>query len=104
MVKAQCFKEKKQVEVKNPEYVINKIGRAMVKGVCPHCGTKVNKFLSDSEIPDDLRSKLKKKGSGSRLSKSGGGPRKSKRRSHKSGGAPRKSKRRSTARKSGGRK
>lgn len=86
-MKAQCFKEKKEITISKPEYVINKINRAAVKGVCPHCGTKVYKLLKDSEIPDDIKAKMAK----NKASKAGRGASKSKsrgsRKSRKSKGS-----------------
>ncbi len=41
MVQAYCFKDRKKVEIKNPENVTLKNGRPAVRGVCPICGTKV---------------------------------------------------------------
>lgn len=64
MVKAYCFKDKKQVDVQDPEYGLNKINRAVVKGKCPVCKGKVTKFLKHSEIPPNLLSKMEKKGKG----------------------------------------
>lgn len=44
-MQAYCMKCKTQVEVKDPVETVTKNGRPMVKGTCPTCGTKVNKFL-----------------------------------------------------------
>ena len=41
-----CVKCKTKVEIKNPQIVELKNGRKAVKGVCPHCGTTVFRFLS----------------------------------------------------------
>ncbi len=38
---AYCFKDRKKVEIKNPEKVTLKNGRPATKGVCPICGTTV---------------------------------------------------------------
>ncbi|MEK6852555.1 MAG: DUF5679 domain-containing protein [Nanoarchaeota archaeon] len=45
MVQARCMKEKKQVDVKNPQEVTMKNGMRAVQGVCANCGTKVFKIL-----------------------------------------------------------
>ena len=45
MVQARCMKCKKQVEIKDPEEKISKNKMRMMKGVCPHCGTKVSRIL-----------------------------------------------------------
>lgn len=44
-MEAYCMKCKKQVEVKDAVEAVAKNGRPMIKGVCPECGTKVNKFV-----------------------------------------------------------
>jgi hypothetical protein len=36
-----CFKDRKKVEIKNPQRVTLKNGRPATKGVCPICGTQV---------------------------------------------------------------
>lgn len=38
---AYCFKDRKKVEIKNPEKVTLKNGRPATKGICPICGTTV---------------------------------------------------------------
>ncbi len=40
-MQAYCFKDRKKVEIKNPQSVVLKNGRRATKGVCPICGTKV---------------------------------------------------------------
>jgi len=45
MVEARCMKCKKQVEIKNPQNVVMKNVMKAVKGVCPHCGTKVFRIV-----------------------------------------------------------
>jgi len=40
-MKGYCMKCKKKVEMKNPKNFTTKRGTAMVKGVCPVCGTTV---------------------------------------------------------------
>ncbi|MEM2873401.1 MAG: DUF5679 domain-containing protein [Nitrososphaerales archaeon] len=44
MVQAFCVKDKKKVEIKNPQEVKLKNGRPAVKGTCPICGTTVYKI------------------------------------------------------------
>jgi hypothetical protein len=41
MVQAYCMKDRKKVEIKNPQQVKLKNGRPAIQGVCPICGTKV---------------------------------------------------------------
>jgi hypothetical protein len=41
-----CVKERKSVEVANPEAVTMKNGRPAMKAVCPSCGTKMFKIGS----------------------------------------------------------
>ena len=45
-MEAYCVKCKKKVEMQNPTDAVTKNGRKMKKGICPICGTKVNKFVS----------------------------------------------------------
>ncbi len=40
-MEAYCFKDRKKVQIKNPQQVILKNGRPATKGVCPICGTQV---------------------------------------------------------------
>jgi len=44
MPEGYCVKEKKKIEIKDPEQVTMKNGRPAVKGTCPDCGTKVFKI------------------------------------------------------------
>ena len=44
-MEAYCMKCKAKKEMKDPKETTTKNGRPMVKGVCPDCGTKMNKFL-----------------------------------------------------------
>ncbi len=50
MAQGYCVKEKKKVEIKDPEQVKLKNGRDAVQGTCPDCGTKIFKMgkMSDS--------------------------------------------------------
>lgn len=41
MPQAYCVKCKTSVEIKNPQNVTLKNGKAAVSGICPNCGTKV---------------------------------------------------------------
>jgi hypothetical protein len=41
MVTAYCVKDRKKVEIKNPQKVKLKNGRWATKGTCPICGTQV---------------------------------------------------------------
>ncbi len=49
MVTARCMKEKKEVEIKNPQEVIMANGMKAMKGVCPHCGTKVFRIVGKAK-------------------------------------------------------
>ena len=40
-----CVKCRKKVPVKNGETKKTTNGRKMAQGTCPHCGTKVTRFL-----------------------------------------------------------
>jgi len=44
-----CLKCKQSREMKDLKYVKTANGRTMAKGVCPVCGTTINKFLSKAE-------------------------------------------------------
>ncbi len=44
MPQGYCVKEKKKVEIKDPQQVKLKNGRDAVQGVCPDCGTKIFKM------------------------------------------------------------
>jgi len=41
MVQAYCVKDKKMVEIKDPQKVTLKNGKSATKGTCPNCGTSV---------------------------------------------------------------
>jgi len=46
--KGYCVKcKKKNIEIKNPEKVITKNNKNAVRGICPICGTKMYKFVSN---------------------------------------------------------
>ncbi len=86
MVIAYCLKEKKKVEVKNPKFELNALGRPIARGECSSCGGKVYKILASTEVPADLKAKMPKKGGArrSRKSKASKASRKSPRKSRKS--------------------
>jgi predicted RNA-binding Zn-ribbon protein involved in translation (DUF1610 family) len=44
MTQGYCVKEKKKVEIKDPQQVKLKNGRDAVSGTCPDCGTKIFKM------------------------------------------------------------
>jgi hypothetical protein len=46
---AYCFKCRAKRTVKQGKVAKTSKGRPMAKGVCPVCGTKVNRFLSVKE-------------------------------------------------------
>jgi hypothetical protein len=41
MPEGYCVKEKKKVEIKDPQQVTMKNGRPAIQGTCPSCGTKI---------------------------------------------------------------
>jgi Domain of unknown function (DUF5679) len=41
MPEGYCVKEKKKVEIKDPQQVTMKNGRPAIHGTCPSCGTKI---------------------------------------------------------------
>ncbi len=49
MPQARCMKCRKQVEIKDPEEVVLKNNLKAIKGVCPHCGTKVSRILGKAK-------------------------------------------------------
>ena len=44
MPEGYCVKERKKVEIKDPEQITMKNGRPAVTGTCPDCGTKIFKI------------------------------------------------------------
>lgn len=44
MPEGYCVKERKKVEIKNPEQITMKNGRPAITGTCPDCGTKIFKI------------------------------------------------------------
>ena len=44
MAEAYCVKDKKKVEVQNPQQITMKNGKKALSGTCPKCGTKVFKI------------------------------------------------------------
>lgn len=44
MPQGYCVKERKKVEIKEPEQITMKNGRPAIRGTCPDCGTKIFKI------------------------------------------------------------
>ena len=44
MPEGYCVKERKKVEIKDPEQITMQNGRPAIKGTCPDCGTKIFKI------------------------------------------------------------
>ena len=44
MAEGYCVKERKKVEIKDPQQVTMKNGRPAIQGTCPDCGTKIFKI------------------------------------------------------------
>jgi hypothetical protein len=44
MAEGYCVKERKKVEIQNPQQVTMKNGRPAIQGTCPDCGTKIFKI------------------------------------------------------------
>jgi ssDNA-binding Zn-finger/Zn-ribbon topoisomerase 1 len=44
-----CLKCKETRAIKDLKYAMTSNGRTMAKGVCPVCGTTINKFLSKAD-------------------------------------------------------
>ena len=53
-----CLKHRGKIEIKDPKFELNKIGRAIARGTCPQDGTKMYKLLTTIETPDDLKAKM----------------------------------------------
>lgn len=43
-VTGYCLKDKRQVEIQNPQNITMKNGKPAITGTCPHCGTKIFKI------------------------------------------------------------
>lgn len=101
MPRARCFKERKDVEVKDPKFVLNKIGRPMMTGTCADCGGKIFKLVKATDCPAELQAKMKaKKGAGPTKSRKSKASRKTaSRKSKKSRGSAKKSRRSRKSRK-----
>ena len=41
MAEAYCVKDKKKVEIKDPQQITMKNGKPALKGTCPECGRSV---------------------------------------------------------------
>lgn len=73
--KARCLKEKKEVTIKNPKFVVMSNCGVAVSGECPHCGTSVRQIVSASKAPADIQAKVaecKRKKAASKNVKRGG--------------------------------
>ena len=44
MAEAYCVKDKKKVEIQNPQQITMKNGKPAMKGTCPVCGTSMFKI------------------------------------------------------------
>ncbi len=43
-VTGYCLKDKRNVEIKNPQNITMKNGKPAITGTCPDCGTKIFKI------------------------------------------------------------
>jgi hypothetical protein len=43
-VTGYCLKDKKNVEIQNPQNITMKNGKPAITGTCPNCGTKIFKI------------------------------------------------------------
>jgi hypothetical protein len=41
MAEAYCVRDKKKVEIKDPQHITMKNGKPAIKGTCPICGNSV---------------------------------------------------------------
>ena len=62
-VEAYCVKCREKREVKDPEEVTMKNGRHAIQGICPVCGTKLFRMISDkaAKANDEKPAKATKK-------------------------------------------
>jgi hypothetical protein len=54
------MKDKKTVDIVNPVFALNKIGRPTAKGTCPICKGKVFVILGKANTPADLAAQAEK--------------------------------------------
>jgi hypothetical protein len=54
-----CLKCKQTRTIKNLTFAKTSNGRTMAKGVCPVCGTTINKFLSKADAEKATHGQLK---------------------------------------------
>lgn len=54
MVKAYCVKDRKMVDVGDPQQITLKNGRSAMQGSCPECGTKVTRIGGSSGLGDSI--------------------------------------------------
>ena len=47
-VTGYCLKDKKNVEIKDPQNITMKNGKPAITGICPNCGTKIFKIGKSS--------------------------------------------------------
>ena len=47
-VTGYCLKDKKQVEITDPQEITMKNGKPAITGTCPECGTKIFKIGKSS--------------------------------------------------------
>jgi hypothetical protein len=44
MAEGYCVRDKKMVEIQNPQQITMKNGKPATQGTCPHCGAKVTRI------------------------------------------------------------
>jgi hypothetical protein len=44
MAEGYCVKDKKMVEIQNPQRITMKNGKPATQGLCPNCGAKVTRI------------------------------------------------------------
>lgn len=49
-IEARCMKCRKQVEIKDGKEAVLKNGLKAIRGVCPHCGTKVCRIIGKAKV------------------------------------------------------
>jgi hypothetical protein len=64
MPEGYCVKERKKVEIQDPQQITMKNGRPAIQGTCPDCGTKIFKIGKDGLTPRRTSGEVRKLNSG----------------------------------------
>jgi hypothetical protein len=69
MIKRKCLTEKKLVTMENVKYELNARGSPCARGKCPSCGRNMYTILKATEVPAELKAKIKARGGASHKSR-----------------------------------